>query len=178
MGEVQRALEIGEMVRPSQGAARHPEALRAWLAVAVGDLGRGRTIASEVLASGEAARRGTEAALAMFEALAALEDWEALGPLVTSVRGFVGAHALLGPACDRSEGLVRAAEGHRDAALGTLRRSVEAFDQLGARYEAARTREAMASISSTENRRELLLDALGCYQEIGARRDADRVGPL
>ena len=100
------------------------------------------------------------------------------GALVTSVRGFVGAHALLGPACDRSEGLVRAAEGHRDAALGPLRRSVEAFDRLGARYEAARTREAMASISSTENRRELLLDALECYQEIGARRDADRVGPL
>ena len=46
----------------------------------------------------------------------------------------------------------------------------------GARYEAARTKEAMASISSTENRREFLIDALRCYQEIGARPDADRVG--
>jgi len=176
MGEVQRALQMGEMVRSSQGAARHPEALRAWLAVAVGELDRSRTIASEVLASGEAARRAPEAALAMLEVLAALEDWEALGALVTSVRGFVGAHALLGPACDRAEGLVRAAEGNREAALGSLHRSLEAFERLGARYEAARTKEAMASISSTENRREFLIDALRCYQEIGARPDADRVG--
>jgi class 3 adenylate cyclase/tetratricopeptide (TPR) repeat protein len=175
MGEVQRALEIGEMVRPSQGAARHPEALRAWLAVAVGDLGRGRTIASEVLASGEAARRGTEAALAMFEALAALEDWEALGALVTSVRGFVGAHALLGPACDRSEGLVRAAEGHRDAALGSLRRSMEAFDQLGARYEAARTKEAMGTVSPTKKSHDLFVQCLREFEELGARPDSERV---
>jgi hypothetical protein len=178
MGEVQRALDIGEMVRPSQGVARHPEALRAWLAVAVGDLDRGRTIASEVLASGEAARRAPEAALAMLEALAALKDWEALSALVTSVRGFVGAHALLGPACDRAEGLVRAAEGRRDAALGPLRRSLEKFEGLRGRYETARTKEALAAVSPDDEAHELLGEALRDFEDLGARPDADRVRTL
>jgi class 3 adenylate cyclase/tetratricopeptide (TPR) repeat protein len=175
MGHVPPALELGEMIRRGHGIAGRSEGMQALLAVAVGDVERGRSIASEVLATGDVPWRAPESALAILEALAALGDWGALTRQIASVRRFAGALAVLGPACDRAEGLVRAAEGDADAAVDSLRRSLDAFERLGERYEAARTKEAMGSVSPTEKSHDLFVQCLREFEELGARPDSERV---
>jgi hypothetical protein len=97
---------------------------------------------------------------------------------VAHVRNFAGALVTLAPTCDRAEGLVRAAAGDLDAAAELFSRSLEAFDRLGERYEAARTREPLAGVTRTERRRDLLAEALRQYEDLGARPDGDRVRAL
>ena len=178
MGEVGRALELGEMVHRGAGIAARSEGLQAWLAVALGEVERGRSIASEVLASTDVPRRAPESLLAMLEALAALRKWNALRNQIASVRRFAGALVVLGPACDRAEGLVKAAEGEIEVARESLRRSLEAFERLGEQYEAARTREILAAVSPPDQAHDLLGQALRDFEDLGARPDADRVRTL
>lgn len=177
-GQVERALELGEMVPRSFRRATRADGFQAWLASAVGDAERARSIAAEVLANREATWRAAEAGLAMLEALAALRDWEALAEHLSYTRTFAGALAVLGPTCDRAEGLLRAASGDVDAAVDRLGRSLEAFERLGERYEAARTKEALAPMSSSDKAHELLAEALQCYEDLGAGPDAERVRTL
>jgi hypothetical protein len=114
----------------------------------------------------------------MFEALASMERWEEMTEHVAHVRNFAGALVTLAPSCDRAEGLVRAAAGDPEAAAELFSRSLEAFDRLGERYEAARTTEVLAGVTPTERRRDLLAEALRQYEDLGARPDADRVRAL
>jgi len=177
MGQVERAIEVAAMV-PAIGRALRAEGVRAWLASAAGLHEEARTLAADLLARSDASWRAPESALAMLEALAALGDLEALAEQVASVRRFAGALALLTPACDRAEGLVRAGAGDLEAAAVSLRRSLDAFERLGERYESARTREALAGVWPGEEARDLLAEALQHYDELGARPDADRVRTL
>ena len=114
----------------------------------------------------------------MLEALAALKRWEELAEHVAHVRNFAGALVTLAPTCDRAEGLIRAAAGDLDAAADSLGRSVEEFDRIGERYEAARTKEALAGVIRSERARDLLAEALRQYEHLGARPDAERVRAL
>jgi tetratricopeptide (TPR) repeat protein len=148
------------------------------LASAVGNQKRARTLAADVLARAEASWRAPESALAMFEALASMERWEEMTEHVAHVRNFAGALVTLGPTCDRAEGLIRAAAGDLDAAADLLGQSLEAFDRLGERYEAARTKEALAGVTRTERARDLLAEALRQYEDLGAKPDAERVRAL
>jgi len=177
MGQVERAIEVAAMV-PAIGRALRAEGVRAWLASAAGLHEEARTLAADLLARSDASWRAPESALAMLEALAALGDLEALAEQVASVRRFAGALALLTPACDRAEGLVRAGAGDLEAAAVSLRRSLDAFERLGERYESARTREVLAGVWPGEEARDLLAEALQHYDELGARPDADRVRNL
>jgi hypothetical protein len=148
------------------------------LASAVGDHEGARTLAADVLAKAEASWRAPESALAMLDALASMERWEELTEHVAHVRNFAGALVTLAPTCDRAEGLVRAAAGDLDSAAELFSRSLEAFDRLGERYEAARTREVLAGVTPTERGRDLLAEALGQYEDLGARPDAERARVL
>jgi tetratricopeptide (TPR) repeat protein len=177
MGRVERSMELETMV-PRLDRALRGEGLRALLASAVGDHEGARTLAADVLARAEASWRAPESALAMLDALASMERWEELTKHVAHVRDFAGALATLGPTCDRAEGLVRAAAGDHQAATDLLSRSLDAFDRLGERYEAARTREALAGVTHTEKARDLLAEALRQFEDLGARPDADRVRVL
>ena len=176
-GRVERSMELEAMV-PRLDRALRGEGLRALLASATGDHEGARTLAADVLARAEATWRAPESALAMLEALAALKRWEELTEHVAHVRNFAGALVTLAPTCDRAEGLIRAAAGDLDAAADSLGRSVEEFDRLGERYEAARTKEALAGVIRSERARDLLAEALRQYEHLGARPDADRVRAL
>ena len=176
-GRVERSMELEAMV-PRLDRALRGEGLRALLASATGDHEGARTLAADVLARAEATWRAPESALAMLEALAALKRWEELAEHVAHVRNFAGALVTLAPTCDRAEGLVRAAAGDLDAAADSLGRSVEEFDRIGERYEAARTKEALAGVIRSERARDLLAEALRQYEHLGARPDAERVRAL
>jgi len=176
-GRVERSMELEAMV-PRLDRALRGEGLRALLASATGDHEGARTLAADVLARAEATWRAPESALAMLEALAALKRWEELAEHVAHVRNFAGALVTLAPTCDRAEGLIRAAAGDLDAAADSLGRSVEEFDRIGERYEAARTKEALAGVIRSERARDLLAEALRQYEHLGARPDAERVRAL
>jgi len=178
MGNVERSMELGAKVPRTADEALRGEGVRALLASALGDHEGARTLAADVLAKAEAPWRAPESALAMLEALAALGLWEELKEHVAQVRNFAGALVTLGPTCDRAEGLIRAAAGDLDAAAELFSRSLEAFDRLGERYEAARTREVLAGVTPTERGRDLLAQALRQYEDLGARPDAERVQAL
>jgi hypothetical protein len=175
MGNVPRALELGEMARRGHGVGARSDGMQAWLAVALGDHDRARSIAAEVLATPDAPWRAPESGVAMLEALAALRDWRALAEQVAFIRRFAGALIVLAPTCDRAEGSLRAAEGDTGAAATLLRRSLEAFERLGVRYEAARTREALAGVAPPESAGELFAQAVREFGELGARPDEERV---
>jgi tetratricopeptide (TPR) repeat protein len=178
MGNVERSMELGALVPRTFDEALRGEGLRALLASAVGDHEGARTLAADLLAKPEAPWRAPESGLAMVEALTALGRWEELAEHMAHVRNFAGALITLGPACDRAEALARAAAGDLEGAADSLGRTLEAFDRLGERYEAARTREVLAGVTSIEKGRDLLAEALRQYEDLGARPDADRVRPL
>jgi tetratricopeptide (TPR) repeat protein len=118
---------------------------------------------------------GPQHHLAVLEARAALEDWDAVEAMLPRARADIAGNALLGPWCDRATGLVAAAHGHRREAHDALSRAMHVFDHLGVRFEAARTREQLAKLSPPESDgRALLQTALEVYEDLRATRFADR----
>src|SRR4051812_3915386 len=98
--------------------------------------------------------------------------------MLPTARGDVDGNALLGPWCDRAAGLAAAAEGNRREAEEALARALRTFDELGARFEAARTREQLAGLRPPDDARTLLSAALRVYEELGATPSADRARAL
>ncbi len=178
MGQGDRARELAEMVHSGHNLSPRAEGVRAWLTSALGDPESARSLAGDLLANSTTWWRAPEAALAMLESLAALEDWQALEEGLATVRRFSGESALLGPACDRAEGLALAAIRDLDRAAKLLTRSLAAFERLGERYEAAKTREPLASLSPADEARDLLVESLRSYEDLGARPDAERARVL
>jgi hypothetical protein len=82
--------------------------------------------------------------------------------------------APLGPSCDRAEGLLAAANGEKEQAAAALRSALDGFERLRVPFEAARTREALAAVSSPEDAQPLLTQALDTYESLGARPLAER----
>ena len=76
--------------------------------------------------------------------------------------------AILGPACDRAEGLAEAAAGKRWNATELLKGALGAFERLSVPFEAARTREALAGITGAEESRDYLEHAMATYERLGA----------
>ena len=54
--------------------------------------------------------------------------------------------AILGPVCDRAEGMVKAADGDAEGAVELLQRAVAGFERLGVPYEIARTKSMLANV--------------------------------
>jgi hypothetical protein len=123
----------------------------------------------------EGRTHGPQHALAVVEAHVALADWDALRAVLPHARGDVAGNALLGPWCDRAEGMAAAADGAREVAVRALTRAVEAFDRFGVVFEAARTREEAAKLATPTDARALLLSALEGYASVGATPSAEQV---
>jgi hypothetical protein len=81
----------------------------------------------------------------MLEVLIALEDWDELEKFLPLARAKVPGLAVLGPCCDRAEGILAGARGDRATALVSLERAVAGFEALETRAEADATREALLS---------------------------------
>jgi hypothetical protein len=89
---------------------------------------------------------GPQHALALLEALVALEDWTSVSEFLPLARARVPGNALLAPSCDRAGGLAHAQAGRPQEAVRALRRALARFERLSVPFEAARTREHLAAL--------------------------------
>ena len=88
---------------------------------------------------------------------------------------------MLGALADRSRGAVELAAGDPHAALGSLRRATQAWLELDAPYEAARTRElvseACRAVGDADTATLELDAARETFERLGAAPDVARLGP-
>ena len=177
-GDTARARELGDLAKPFVSTdplwAGYVDCWRARLRIAEGDPGEGLRLAREALASSPPWPR-LHATLVVLEALSALDDPDELAAFLPDARQDQDGFAMLPPACDRAEGDIAAVRGDPESAGKLWQRSLEAFEALGVPYEAAGTKERLATVSPPDEARTLLRDALGTYEMLGARPAAERV---
>ncbi len=166
-------MELARMPFPFEGIVGPIEGAQAGALVAAGAVEEGLALAERVLA--QAPRwRGLEAATAALEAVTFGLDAEAL---VRVVKGLADVRAVgphMAAIFDRADGRARALR--RDPEGQELLRSVvERFDEQGAVFDAARTRELLAEVVSPDEARTLLGAALAVYQRLGAAPHVARV---
>jgi class 3 adenylate cyclase/tetratricopeptide (TPR) repeat protein len=87
---------------------------------------------------------GPEHARSLLEALCALQDWDAVEEFLPLARNQVSGLAVLGPCCDRAEGLLAIARGNRNRSAEAFERALAGFAALKAGAEATATREVIA----------------------------------
>ena len=154
------------IVGPIEGA--QAEAL-----VAAGAVDEGLALAERVLA--QAPRwRSFEAAVAAVTALTFGREAAAMTSLVTELADLRALGPHMAALIDRADGRARALRGDPDG-TELLRSAVDRFDEQGAVFDAAQTRELLAEVASMEEARTLLGDALAAYQRLRASPNAARV---
>lgn len=166
LGELERAHALAAMVGDPIDDLDSASAWQARFATASGDPDTARRISVD-----KARQRqlyGPQHALALLEALVALEDWPAVGDFVPLARASVAGNALLAPSCDRAEGLVHAQASRMPEAIRALRRSLARFGRLSVPFEAAKTREHLAALEPATTARPLLQVARETYERLGS----------
>jgi hypothetical protein len=166
LGELERAHALAAMVGDPIDDLDSASAWQARFATASGDPDTARRISVD-----KARQRqlyGPQHALALLEALVALEDWPAVGDFVPLARASVAGNALLAPSCDRAEGLVHAQASRTPEAIRALRRSLARFGRLSVPFEAAKTREHLAALEPATTARPLLQVARETYERLGS----------
>jgi hypothetical protein len=98
--------------------------------------------------------------------------------ILPAVRRMAPHSALLSPLADRAEAIVALHDGDSARASGLLRAAASGLDHLGVPFEAARTRELLASVAEDDERANLLREALAGYELVGATPAAERVRDL
>jgi hypothetical protein len=174
-GRLDRAAELAATLTPDLDEPGLAEALLARYHVARGDPLAGRELAERMAGRAVYAEENAFEVLAMLDALAALEQWDALVAFLPRARAAAGGLALAGPASDRAEGLARAAAGDRSAAEALLRRALDAFGRMGAVFEAALTSERLAAVAAAADAAHLRAAALAVYERLGAAPHVERV---
>jgi class 3 adenylate cyclase len=173
-GDLEGARALVAETPTSEAPMGMVEGSQAMAALAIGDPAGAVRLAREVIATGvrNFAEEPPLERLAILDGLVALKDWAALREYLPEARSKAAGLALAGPATDRAEGLLAAADGDQDRARELLDRAVASFDGL-APFEAARTREALAE-TDPEERAGLLVEAIAIYDRLGARPHAER----
>jgi hypothetical protein len=147
-GDAVRARELAAAVALDLDHPGNPEALHGLLAVELGDPATGRALAEHLLQRDR--RPGPEEvpleAQVEVEALQALGDFDALRDFLPKARQTAAYLAVLGPTCDRAEGLMLAASEDFAGASVLLRRALEGFTALAMPLQVERTRSALASV--------------------------------
>jgi hypothetical protein len=166
MGEVERAHALAAVVGDPMAEPETASAWQARFAVAAGDPELARRISADKFLEGRL--YGPQHAFALLEALLALGDLAAVAEFLPTARANLAGNALLAPACDRGEGLLHTSAGRRREAARALRAAVDGFERLGVPFEAARTREHLATVVPASQARPLLEAAGSTYQRLGA----------
>jgi tetratricopeptide (TPR) repeat protein len=174
-GRLDRAAELAAAFTPDLEKPALPEALLARYLVARGDAAAGRDLAEQIVGRPVYAEENAYEILAMLEALVALEDWDALAAFLPRARAFSDALALVEPASDRAAGIVSAAAGDPATADACLTRALERFEQLGAVFEAALTKERLAALLPNVRAARLRREALATYKQLDAAPHAERL---
>ena len=137
-GQPGRARELGAMLPDPASELERATAWQSMLAVALGQPDLARQISEGTALKGRSF--GPHHARAMLEALVALKDWSELERFVVLARPHTAGLAVLGPCCDRAEGLVRKQRGDQSA-VDLLERAEARFKALKAGAELAATRK-------------------------------------
>ena len=138
----------------------------------------GQPLAARTISAGKALAGGLygpQHAMCLLEALVASRDWDAVATFLPHARSCVPGNALLGPSCDRAEGIVQAQAGRGPVAATALRRAVAGFDDFRVPFEAARTRELLAEVAAPAAAKGHLRAALRAYERLGAKPRCDAV---
>jgi DNA-binding SARP family transcriptional activator len=175
-GRLDRAAELAATLTPDLDEPGLAEALLARYHVARGDPLAGRELAERIVGRAVYAEENAFEVLAMLDALAALEQWDALVAFLLRARAAARGLALAGPASDRAEGLARAAAGDRPAAEALLRRALDGFGRIGAAFEAALTGERLAAVTAAgADAARLRAEALATYERLAAAPHVQRL---
>ncbi len=145
-GDLDRAGSLSALIGDPMAEVERATAWQAILEIALGRPENARQISS-----GKAMERqsyGPLHARSLLEALVALTDWDELGRFVPLARRQVPGLKILGPCCDRAEGLVARARGDRPAATAALEKALSGFDALKASPESTATRLLLLSLTS------------------------------
>ena len=147
-GEVGRAREITATLPLDSDAPGLPEALAGLVKLACGDAAAARDEAQRALAAGVPPKYGEPPfdVLVMLDALVTLRDADGLRNFLPTARRAERALAILPPACDRAEGQLASLSDAPAQASERFERAIAAYEQLGASFEAARTKELLAGI--------------------------------
>ncbi len=148
LGEFDRANELLGLVELSDDAPGLPEALHARVLVALGEAERGVAVAQGMIDSESrlaSLEENDHEAVALVEGLQALGEWDRLRAFLPDARRRSASLAILGPVCDRAEGVVAMADGDPDRAIELLRRALAGFERLRVPYEIARTKTLLAN---------------------------------
>jgi DNA-binding SARP family transcriptional activator/tetratricopeptide (TPR) repeat protein len=172
-GDLTAAGRLARLVREARWDPTSASAWQSFLAAVSGEPATAIALSADKVREGRT--YGPQHELAVLEAEVALRDWSTVRAALPHARAHVAGNALLAPWCDRAAGLVAAAEGERREAEAALRRAVDAFDALGVRFEAARTREELAALRPRADARPLLQSALDVYEQVGATPSVQRV---
>jgi class 3 adenylate cyclase/tetratricopeptide (TPR) repeat protein len=140
-GDLERARELGRLIGDPMAELARATAWHAMLEIALGHPENARLISSGKALEGRS--YGPPHARSLLEALIALGNWDELARFVPLARRQVVGLAILGPCCDRGEGMVAFARGDRIAATAGFDRALSGFDALNAGAEAAATRKLM-----------------------------------
>jgi DNA-binding NarL/FixJ family response regulator len=148
LGEFDRANELLGLVELSDDEPGLPEAMHARVLVALGEAERGVAVAQGMIDSETrlaSLEENDYEAVALLEGLQALGEWDRLRAFLPDARRRSAALAILGPVCDRAEGMVATADGDSDRAIELLQRALAGFERLGVPYEIARTKTLLAN---------------------------------
>jgi DNA-binding NarL/FixJ family response regulator len=148
LGEFERARELVGEVQLTPDEPGWPEALHARILVALGEAQEGAAAAQRIIDGGRLAslEENEHETVALIEALHALGDWDRLRAFLPEARRRSASLAILGPVCDRAEGMVAVADGDTERAIDQLRRAIEGFARLGVPFELARTQALLANV--------------------------------
>lgn len=141
-GDLKRARELAALVGDPMAEVDRATAWQARLAVALGEPENARRISAEKALEGRL--YGPGHARSLLEALIALQDWSAVEALVPQARRYVAGLAVLGPCCDRAEGLLARSRGDDSTTSTALERALSGFDSLKALAEASATRSLIS----------------------------------
>ena len=143
-GDLDRAHALKALIGDPTSEPERATAWQAMLEIALGHPENARQISS-----GKAIGRqsyGPLHARSLLEALVALEDWDEVGRFVPLARRQVAGLAILGPCCDRAEGLAARARGNGTTATALLERALRGFEALNAGSETMATRHLLAGL--------------------------------
>jgi DNA-binding SARP family transcriptional activator len=175
-GNISAAGLLADLVSDSSADAASASAWQSFLAAVSGEPRTAIALSTKKMREGRT--YGPQHELAVLEAQTVLGQWSAVRDMLPNARADVVGNALLGPWCDRAAGLAAAADGERGAAEAALRRAIGTFDELGERFEGARTRESLAVLCPPSEARGLLSDALHVFELLGATPSVERVRAL
>jgi hypothetical protein len=150
LGKDEAARDAETRIVPNADAPGLVEAWMAERALVSGHPTEAREIAERTLAFGRgpSMEEPPYELPVLVEALAALEDWPALAPVLTLARERAGYLAWLPPAADRAEAAQLAATGDGQGARAALERALATYLRLGMEAEVATTQERLAGLEA------------------------------